>query len=75
MRRKEAQSATLPLGHNFSKVASLQIGPVVSIDGGADKITQNCEHGLTEFLATLTIKAIPYTSFWQVKSLEDSIKM
>lgn len=47
MRRKEAQSATLPLGYDFSKVASSQIGPVVAMDGKADKTyDKKCDNGL-----------------------------
>lgn len=41
MRRGEAQAAILPLGCHFSKVASLQIGPVAVTDGRADKTNRN----------------------------------
>lgn len=54
MRRKEAQSATLPLGCDFSKVASLQIGPMVVMVWKDDKIYRNYDNALSE-LTSLNI--------------------
>lgn len=65
MRRKEAHTAALPLGYDFSKVAFLQIGPVVATDGKTDRINKKMWQRIDWLFGIIYhLRHISFSSSW-----------